>query len=93
MKLNMYVVYDTVGDSIILIGNSRTDGQFIRDNMQFLQRYNSNYMNDFIVYCVGAFVESSMEFENCPRRQVSWDSYQRPESDEGKLRLVTSSAQ
>lgn len=84
-KINLYAVYDSVADESIVFGTANTDGMFIRQNIPYFERMNPNYLQDFSIYCIGSIVGSTLEVTGCPKRLVSWDSYTRPEQNEGKL--------
>lgn len=79
MKLNVYCIFDTISDSTVVIGTASTDGAFIRQNAPYLSKINENYLNDFIVYNIGEFVESTCELIPSPKKVVRWDSYNKPE--------------
>ena len=82
MKVNLYCIFDVVADSVAVVGTGNTDGMFIRQNVPYLEKLNSNYLNDFRVYQIATLAESSMTVESLPApRLVSWDSYKRPEVD------------
>ena len=87
MISNVYIVYDKIADDTIILGSSKTDGMFVRNNAQFLQRMNSNFMNDYDIYCVGTYTDTDKKLAPCVPRLVSWDSYKRPEEDSGNLQV------
>ena len=79
MKTNIYTVFDTVADETILLGMCKTDGLFVRQNLPYLNKINPNYERDYVIYCIGQFVDSENSLEPSAPRVVSWDSYKSPE--------------
>lgn len=79
-KTNVYVVVDKVADETVLLGMCKTDGLLVRQNLPYLSKINPNFANDFIIYCIGQYVDTSMSLEPCPAREVPWDSYKTPEA-------------
>lgn len=79
-KTNVYVVVDKVADETVLLGMCKTDGLLVRQNLPYLSKINPNFVNDFVIYCIGQYVDTSMVLEPCPPREVSWDSYKTPEA-------------
>ena len=81
MKTNVYVVKDVIADDIIILGMAKTDGLFVRQNAQFFSRMNLNFLDDYKIFCIGQFVDSTLKIENLTEaRPVSWDSYKHPET-------------
>ncbi|AXH76318.1 MAG: hypothetical protein [Microviridae sp.] len=80
MKLGLYCIFDSVSDSAIVIGTAPTDGAFIRQNVPYLSKMNDNYLNDYKVFKVGEFTESTMEVTGSSPTPVSWDAYGNPET-------------
>ena len=81
MKTNLYVIYDSVADETVLCSLCKTDGLFVRQNLPYVSKINPNYEIDMHIYCIGQYVDSTMQVEPCPPRKVSWDSYKRPEEE------------
>lgn len=78
-KTNVYVVVDKVADETVLLGMCKTDGLLVRQNLPYLSKINPNFREDFEIYCVGQYVDTSKSLEASPARLVSWDSYRTPE--------------
>lgn len=85
-SLNVYVVFDDVARQIVVVSQAPNDGTFIRQNARMLKSFNSNFINDFSVWRVGAAYVTD---ESCDWRveidkeqpvAVSWDAYKFPES-------------
>lgn len=90
MKTNVYIIKDVIADEVTIMGMCKTDGLFIRQNLPFLQKLNPNFMNEMEIYRIGEFVDSSMSVNNLPAPElVSWDTYRRPEQDEGTFNAKT----
>lgn len=85
MKLNIYAIYDSVADDVIMIATAKTDGLFLRTNAPYLAKLNPNYLQDCVVYQVGEFATTTMEVSPTVRRQIDWNSYNHPE-DEGSIK-------
>ena len=79
MKQNIYIVYDTVSEDTVVIGTATTDGAFIRQNRQYMEKFNPNWLTDFELYCVGEYKPVSKSLVPCDARLVAWNTYNVPE--------------
>lgn len=79
MKNNVYVIYDVVSDSTVVIGTSATDGAFVRQNVPYLSKINDNFLNDFVIYRIGEYFDSECRLVPCEKVLVDWSSYKKPE--------------
>lgn len=78
--LNIYVVRDVIADDVVNVATATTDGMFVRTFSKGYAQLNSNFLNDFEVYCVGHIDFDTLENVSEPKRKVSWDSYKFPET-------------
>lgn len=76
MVNNIYVVFDVVSDSTVVIGTAVNDKSFIRQNLPYLAKINPNYREDYKVYCVGTYVDTTRKLEQIEERVIDFDCYQ-----------------
>lgn len=76
MVTSLFVVFDNIADTAIVIGSAPNEATFIRQNLPYLSKINENFLNDFSVYEIATFKESSMAVSPLDMpRLVSWDAY------------------
>ena len=87
MKINVYSIFDVIGDCTVLIGTANTDSAFIRQNLPYLSKINPNFLNDFKVSRIGEYVESTNTLVPCDAIDVPWTAY-----DDGRPAVNTDSS-
>lgn len=76
MKVPVFIVFDTVADCTLVIGTGNSDKAFIRQNLPYLAKMNPNYLEDYKVFEIGSFTESSFLLESLETpRLVDWNCY------------------
>ncbi len=76
MVTSLFCVFDNVADTAIVIGSAPNEATFIRQNLPYLSKINENFLNDFSVYEIATFKESSMAVSPLDKpRLISWDAY------------------
>lgn len=81
MIVNLYVVFDVVADSTVVIGSAPNEQVFIRQNLPYLAKINSNYESEFVVKKVGTYKESTCEISACEIENIPWNSYSPTKPD------------
>lgn len=75
MILPIYVIFDTISDSVVVIGTANNDKTFIRQNLPYLAKINPNYLNEYKLYRVGDFVESTLSIVPSEPSEIDWNTY------------------
>lgn len=76
--MNVYSIYDKIGEKIIGIFASPTDGLAIRENARAIGRIMP--LGDAELRCIGTVNSDGSQIVPCEVRIVDWDSYKFPES-------------
>lgn len=76
--MNVYSIYDKVGEKIIGIFASPTDGLAIRENARAIGRIMP--LGDAELRCIGTVNSDGSQIVPTESRVVDWDSYKFPES-------------
>lgn len=76
MITSLFVVFDNVADTSLVIGSAPNEATFIRQNLPYLSKINENFLNDFSVYEIATFKESTMSVTPLDKpRLIAWDAY------------------
>lgn len=81
----IYVVYDAIAQSTVVVASAPNAGTFIRSNARMLRSFNANFVNDFDIYEVGTVVTDTEQREpvtivSKEPISVPWDAYKFPET-------------
>ncbi len=76
MNLPLFVIYDTVSDSVAVVGTANNAKTFIRQNLPYLSKINPNYLAEYKLFQVGSLIESTLSLVASPSpEQIDWSIY------------------